>query len=104
MNSYDLHVRRILAQLNAPVGEIEDLAQDVFLRVFRNLRHFRGQSSFYTWLYRITLNVFFDFNKKQSRADARIARLQRAFDRRRAAAPRWKTRTASAATRCWSGR
>ncbi len=78
--SYEVHVRRILVQLNAPAGEIEDLAQDVFLRIFRNLRHFRAQSSFYTWLYRITLNVFFDFNKKQKRADARIVRLQRAFD------------------------
>jgi RNA polymerase sigma-70 factor (ECF subfamily) len=80
VSAYDGHVRRILAQLNAPAGEVEDLAQEVFLRIFRNLRHFRGQSSFYTWLYRITLNVFFDYNKKQKRADARFARLQSAFD------------------------
>ncbi len=79
VRSYDGHVRRILAQLNVPRGDVEDLVQDVFLRVFRNLHRFRGQSSFYTWLYRITVNVFFDHNKKRKRADARLARLQNAL-------------------------
>ena len=79
VRSYDVHVRRILAQLSAPAGDVEDLAQEVFLRIFRNLRHFRGQSSFYTWLYRITVNVFFDHNKKRKRADVRLARLQSAL-------------------------
>jgi RNA polymerase sigma-70 factor (ECF subfamily) len=79
VRSYDAHVRRILMQLSAPPGDVEDLAQEVFLRIFRNLRHFRGQSSFYTWLYRITVNVFFDHNKKRKRADVRLARLQNAL-------------------------
>jgi RNA polymerase sigma-70 factor (ECF subfamily) len=79
VRAYDAHVRRILGQLNAPSGDTEDLAQEVFLRIFRNLRHFRGQSSFYTWLYRITVNVFFDHNKKRKRADVRLARLQNAI-------------------------
>jgi RNA polymerase sigma-70 factor (ECF subfamily) len=73
---YDSQVRRILVQLNAPLDDLDDLTQEVFLRIFRNLHRFRGQSSFYTWLYRITLNVFFDHNKKRKRADARLARLQ----------------------------
>ncbi len=78
--SYDLQVRRILTQLNVPTGDVEDLAQEVFLRIFRNLHRFRGQSSFYTWLYRITVNVFFDHNKKRKRADVRLARLQNALE------------------------
>ena len=77
--AYDAHVRRILAQLNVPPADVEDLAQEVFLRVFRNLPRFRGQSSFYTWLYRITVNVFFDHNKKRKRADVRLMRLQNAL-------------------------
>jgi RNA polymerase sigma-70 factor (ECF subfamily) len=77
--SYDQHVRRILAQLNVASGDVEDLAQEVFLRIFRNLHRFRGQSSFYTWLYRITVNVFFDHNKKRKRADVRLSRLQNAL-------------------------
>jgi RNA polymerase sigma-70 factor (ECF subfamily) len=76
---YDPQVRRILAQLNAQPGDVDDLAQEVFLRVFRSMHRFRGQSSFYTWLYRITLNVYFDHSKKRKRADARLARLQMAM-------------------------
>jgi RNA polymerase sigma-70 factor (ECF subfamily) len=74
--SYEAQVRRILGQLNVSPGDAEDLTQEVFLRIFRNLQRFRGQSSFYTWLYRITINVFFDHNKKRKRADVRLARLQ----------------------------
>jgi RNA polymerase sigma-70 factor (ECF subfamily) len=79
VRSYDLQVRRILTQLSVTSGDVEDLAQEVFLRIFRNLHRFRGQSSFYTWLYRITVNVFFDHNKKRKRADVRLARLQSAL-------------------------
>jgi RNA polymerase sigma-70 factor (ECF subfamily) len=79
VSSYEATVHRLLAQLNVTAGDIEDLTQEVFLRVFRNLHRFRGQSSFYTWLYRITINVFFDHNKKRKRADARLNRLQNAL-------------------------
>jgi RNA polymerase sigma-70 factor (ECF subfamily) len=79
VSSYEATVHRLLAQLNVTAGDIEDLTQEVFLRVFRNLHRFRGQSSFYTWLYRITINVFFDHNKKRKRADARLTRLQNAL-------------------------
>ncbi len=79
VSAYDVQVRRLLGQLNAPPGEVEDLAQEVFLRIFRSLDRFRGQASFYTWLYRITVNVFFDYSKKQKRSDARLNRLQNAF-------------------------
>src|ERR1051325_8612306 len=37
--------------------DASDLSQDVFLRAFRGLRSFRGQSSLATWLYRIGVNV-----------------------------------------------
>jgi RNA polymerase sigma-70 factor (ECF subfamily) len=77
--SYEGTVHRLLTQLNVPSGDVEDLTQEVFLRIFRNLHRFRGQSSFYTWLYRITINVFFDHNKKRKRADARLTRLQNAL-------------------------
>src|SRR5262249_59709529 len=37
--------------------DASDLSQDVFLRAYRGLRSFRGQSSLATWLYRIGVNV-----------------------------------------------
>jgi RNA polymerase sigma factor (sigma-70 family) len=79
VRAYDLTVQRVLAQLNVEASDVEDLAQDVFLRVYRNLHRFRGQSSFYTWLYRITVNVFFDHTKKRKRADARLQRMRTAI-------------------------
>ncbi len=79
VRAYETTVHRILAQLNVVGADVEDLTQDVFLRVYRNLHRFRGQSSFYTWLYRITVNVFFDHNKKRKRADVRLNRLQNAL-------------------------
>ncbi len=41
--------------------DANDLAQDVFLRAFRGLRHFKGRSSFKTWLYRIAVNVALNY-------------------------------------------
>jgi RNA polymerase sigma-70 factor (ECF subfamily) len=79
VGAYETTVHRILGQLNVVGADVEDLTQDVFLRIYRNLHRFRGQSSFYTWLYRITVNVFFDHNKKRKRADVRLARLQNAL-------------------------
>jgi RNA polymerase sigma-70 factor, ECF subfamily len=79
VRTYDPTVQRVLAQLNVEPSDIEDLAQDVFLRVYRNLHRFRGQSSFYTWLYRITVNVFFDHAKKRKRADVRLQRMRNAI-------------------------
>ena len=38
-------------------ADAEDVAQEIFVRVFRGLRAFRGDSAFRTWLYRIAVNV-----------------------------------------------
>ena len=42
-----------------------DLAQDGFVRAWRSLASFRGQSSFFTWLYRIMTNVTLDWLRKK---------------------------------------
>jgi RNA polymerase sigma-70 factor (ECF subfamily) len=45
-----------------------DLAQDSFLKAWKSIARFRGQSSFYTWIYRIVMNVTIDsLRKKQVR-------------------------------------
>jgi RNA polymerase sigma-70 factor (ECF subfamily) len=56
----DRHRRSVYQLCYRFVGNHEDasdLSQDVFLRAFRGLRNFRGQSSLATWLYRIGVNV-----------------------------------------------
>ena len=42
-----------------------DLAQDAFLKAWKNLRAFRGNSQFFTWLYRIVMNVTIDWLRKK---------------------------------------
>src|SRR5256714_5872113 len=42
-----------------------DLAQDSFVKAWRSIARFRGKSSFYTWLYRIVMNVTIDWLRKK---------------------------------------
>jgi RNA polymerase sigma-70 factor (ECF subfamily) len=42
-----------------------DLAQDSFLKAWRSIQRFRGHSSFYTWIYRIVMNVTIDWLRKK---------------------------------------
>jgi len=44
--------------------DVQDAAQEVFLKVYRSLERYSPDSSFYTWLYRIAVNVCIDYNKK----------------------------------------
>ncbi|MCX5632977.1 MAG: sigma-70 family RNA polymerase sigma factor [Phycisphaerae bacterium] len=44
-----------------------ELTQDAFVKVIQNLKNFKGQSSFYTWLFRIAVNATLNFCKKNSR-------------------------------------
>lgn len=45
----------------------EDICQEVFLKAWQALPNFRGQSAFYSWLYKIALNCSIDFLRKQNK-------------------------------------
>jgi RNA polymerase sigma-70 factor (ECF subfamily) len=45
----------------------KDLSQDAFLRAFSNIRQFDGRSSFYTWFYRIVVNLCLDHARRRGR-------------------------------------
>lgn len=51
--------------------EIEDLVQDTFLKAFSRLDTFQGESSFFTWLYRIAVNTMLDGLKRRGRSPVR---------------------------------
>src|SRR3981081_3367292 len=42
-----------------------DLAQDSFLKAWKSIKRFQGKSSFYTWIYRIVMNVTIDWLRKK---------------------------------------
>jgi RNA polymerase sigma factor (sigma-70 family) len=59
-------VRGLLRQLTrADLALADDLAQETFLRAYKNIRSFRGEAKFSTWLYRIGYNVFREDARKR---------------------------------------
>jgi RNA polymerase sigma-70 factor (ECF subfamily) len=63
---HETMVFRTLARLTGERERLEDLAQEVFLRLFRALPHFRGSAKLSTFIYRIVVNVVNDeFRRRQ---------------------------------------
>lgn len=53
---YQRRIMRLLTRLISDPAEVEDVAQETFIKAYRALPQFRGDSNFYTWLYRIAIN------------------------------------------------
>lgn len=54
---YQRRVIRLLSRIVRDPAEVEDIAQESFLKAYRAIEQFRGDSAFYTWLYRIAVNT-----------------------------------------------
>jgi RNA polymerase sigma-70 factor (ECF subfamily) len=54
---YQRKLARLLSRFIRDPGEVEDVAQEAFIKAYRALPSFRGDSAFYTWLYRIGINA-----------------------------------------------
>src|SRR2546427_168307 len=54
---YQRRIERLIARMVRDVDLVEDIAQEAFIRAYRALPNFRGESAFYTWLYRIAVNT-----------------------------------------------
>lgn len=57
VSKYQRRLLRLVARIVHDPAEAEDVVQETFIKAFRALRHFRGDSAFYTWLYRIGINT-----------------------------------------------
>jgi RNA polymerase sigma-70 factor, ECF subfamily len=55
--AYYVRIRRLLEQRGVSRNDAEDLAQETFLRVCKNLEGFRGEASFSSWVFSVALNV-----------------------------------------------
>ena len=89
---YRQRVFRLAYQLLRDREEAWDCAQEAFVRAFHSLASFRGQSAFYTWLFRITVNIATD------RQRARGAQA-RAFGAERVSEEEWKRTMADSGAR-----
>ena len=54
---YQRKLIRLIGRLIRDPAEVEDVAQEAFIKAYRALPNFRGDSAFYTWLYRIGVNT-----------------------------------------------
>lgn len=71
---YRRHVNRVFslcARMVSDRARAEELTQDVFVRAWEKLHLFRGESSFGTWLHRLTVNLVLNARKSDSRQRAR---------------------------------
>ena len=61
---FDRVYYKILSSVKNP-EDAEDIAQEVFISVYKNLHKFRADSKIYTWIYRIAINKTYDFFRKK---------------------------------------
>ena len=57
VEKYQRRLNRLLSRMVRDQSEIEDIVQDSFIKAYRAINNFRGDSAFYTWLYRIGINT-----------------------------------------------
>src|SRR2546421_1009258 len=65
VRAYDHSVLRLAVNLLRSPEDAQDVYQEAFLRVYRNLNNFRFDCSFHTWLYRIVTNLCLDHMRKR---------------------------------------
>src|SRR5512137_1104726 len=54
---YQRRIERLIGRMVRDVDLVQDIAQESFIRAYRAMPQFRGESAFYTWLYRIAVNT-----------------------------------------------
>jgi RNA polymerase sigma-70 factor (ECF subfamily) len=64
---YQRRLMRLVSRIVREPAEAEDVVQESFIKAYRAIRYFRGDSAFYTWLYRIGINTAKNFIASQGR-------------------------------------
>ena len=67
VRKYERLVYNLSYQASGNADDAFDISQEVFIKVYRSLRKFRGDCRFFTWLYRITMNTVKDYLRTQKR-------------------------------------
>jgi RNA polymerase sigma-70 factor (ECF subfamily) len=70
---YQSPIYNYLLRMTQNPADAEDLTQETFIRVHSSLSTFRGEASLSTWLYRIATNVSYDYFRRKSTRQAKIA-------------------------------
>ena len=67
VRAHEKTVYNLALRMTGDAQDAEDMAQEAFLKAYRSLGDFRGESKFSVWLYRIVSNVCLDHLRRQSR-------------------------------------
>ena len=67
LERHQAKVLRVLGFLGVPAQDREDVAQEIFVRVFQHLKGFRAKQSFGAWIYRVTVNAAHDYRTRRGR-------------------------------------
>lgn len=67
VRAHEKTVYNLALRMTGNLQDAEDMAQEAFLKAYRSLEEFRGESKFSVWLYRIVSNVCLDHLRRQSR-------------------------------------
>ena len=57
VSKYQSRIAKLVSRFLRNSAEVEDVTQEAFIKAYRGLKNFRGESAFYTWLYRIAINT-----------------------------------------------
>jgi len=70
ISSYQKKIFNLAYRMLGNINDADDLAQETFIRVFKSISNFKGESSFSTWIYRIATNVCLDELRKRKNKKA----------------------------------
>lgn len=73
---YQRKIMRLLSRMIHDPADVEDVAQEAFVKAYRALPQFRGDSAFYTWLYRIAVNTARNWQAASFRRPATVSVLE----------------------------
>lgn len=71
-NRYQKRTFRLVQRFVPNHEDACDITQDAFIRAYQGLADFKSQCQFYSWLYRITVNLCIDFLRKKSRSEVMV--------------------------------
>lgn len=67
VRKYQHRIAKLVSRYVSDRAEVEDVTQEAFIKAFRAIKGFRGESAFYTWLYRIAINTAKNYLVAQGR-------------------------------------
>lgn len=67
---YQKRISYLVSKYVKNSGDVADVTQEIFIRAYRGLHNFRGDSAFYTWLYRIGINTSKNYLMERTRKQA----------------------------------